>query len=179
VSFTSSEPTVVASPALSQISVASWSAVDNVYQQNLANATAAVLEVLNSNLNTWNFPSPNANVYRSLSPIFIAPCSPSPILDNPAFYPPIFIPAEPQPTVLTLPVSPIWPALTFGNDSDVPTSPEYIVTSAPVSPAPTNNLELLAHVTAFEDDYRLNNQENLLPAPTQDSFIHEHLGYNP
>ena len=178
-SFTSSKSTVVASPALSQISVASWSAVDNIYQQNLADATAAVLEVLNSNFNTWNFPSPNTNAFRSPSPILEVPRSPSPALDDPTFFPPVFIPAELQPAIPTLPTPPIWPALTFGNDSDVPASPKYIVTSTPVSPAPTNNLDLLAHIAAFEDDYRLDNQENLLPAPTQDSFVHQHLGFHP
>jgi len=150
------------SPALSQISVASWSAVDNVYQQNLADATAAILEVLNNSYNTWNFPSPSANTFRSPLPIVPAARLPSPVLDNPAFFPPVFIPAEPQPLVLT-----------------PPASPDYVITSAPVSPAPVTNLNLLAHVAAYKDDYRLDNQENLLPAPTQDSFVHKHLGYDP
>jgi len=58
VSFTTSEPTIVASPALSHISVAFWSTLDNVYQQNVVDATAAILEVLQSPHNTWNYPSP-------------------------------------------------------------------------------------------------------------------------
>ena len=155
-SFNTSESTVVASPALSQISVASWSALDNVYQQNVADATAAVLEVLNSNFNTWNYPSPDALAFRSPSPVAPPPRSPSPEL--------------------------VWPTLDNVEDFpflNVPDSPAYIVTSAPVSPAPANNLEVLAHIAAYEVEYRDDQKENLLPAPTQDSFVHQHLGFNP
>jgi len=155
VSFTSSEPTVVVSPALSPISVASWSALDNVYQQNIADAAAAVLEVLQSNHNTWNFPSPPVDTFRSLSPVVPVPHSPTPeltwpVLDNPEDYP-------------------------FLNVLD---SPAYIVTSAPVSPTPIHSLDVLAHVSAHELAYREDKKENLLPAPTQDSFIHQHLGHD-
>jgi len=156
VSFTSSEPTVVASPALSHISVASWSALDNVYQQNVADATAAVLEVLQSNHNTWNFPSPPANAFRSPSPVVPVPHSPTPeltwpVLDNPEDYP--FL--------------------------QVPNSPDYIVTSTPVSPAPVFSLDVLAHVAAHKPQYREDEQENLLPAPTQDSFVNQIFGGDP
>jgi len=155
VSFTSSEPTVVASPALSHISVASWSALDNVYQQNVADAAAAVLGVLQSNHNTWNFPSLPLNAYRSPSPVVPVPRSPTPeptwpVLDNPEDYP-------------------------FLN---VPDSPAYIVTSAPVSPTPVVSLDVLAHVAAHEPQYREDKQENLLPAPTQDSFVKRIFGGN-
>jgi len=155
VSFTS-EPTVVASPALSHISVASWSALGNVYQQNVADAAAAVLEVLQSNHNTWNFPSPPVDAYRSPSPIAPIPRSPTPeltwpVLDNPEDYP-------------------------FLN---VPDSPAYIVTSAPVSPAPVLSLDVLAHIANYEPQYREDEQENLLPAPTQDSFVNQIFGGDP
>jgi len=155
VSFTSSEPTVVASPALSHISVASWSALNNVYQQNVADAAAAILEVLQSNHNTWNFPSPPLNAYRSLSPVAPVPRSPTPkltwpVLNNPEDYP-------------------------FPNVLD---SPAYIVTSAPVSPAPTASLDVLAHIVAYKPQYREDKKENLLPAPTQDSYIHQYLGHD-
>jgi len=155
VSFTSSEPTVVVSPTLSHISVASWSALDNVYQQNVADAAAAILEVLQSNHNTWNFPSPPVDAFRSPSPVVPAPCSPTPkltwpVLDNPEDYP--FL--------------------------DVPDSPAYIVTSAPISPAPVVSLDVLAHVAAHKLAYREDKKENLLPMPTQDSFVHQHLGHN-
>ena len=154
-SFTTSEPTVVASPALSHISVASWSALDNVYQQNVADAAAAVLEVLQSNHNTWNFPSPPVDAFRSPSPVVPVPRSPTPeltwpVLDNPEDYP-----------------------------LNVPDSPAHIVTSAPVSPAPVVSLDVLAHVAAHELQYREDEQENLLPAPTQDSFIERIFGGDP
>jgi len=153
VSFTSSEPTVVASPALSHISITSWSALDNVYQQNIADATAAILEVLQSPHNTWNYPSPldvAAHVFQPIAPRSPTPELTWPILDNPEEYP-------------------------FLN---VPDSPAYIVTSAPVSPAPVVSLDVLAHIAAHKPQYRKDEKENLLPAPTQDSFIHQHLGHD-
>jgi len=155
VSFTTSEPTVIASPALSHISVASWSALDNVYQQNVADAAAAVLEVLQSNHNTWNFPSPPTNVFRSPSPVVPVPHSPTPKLT--------------------------WPVLDNQEDYpflNVPDSPDYIITSAPVSPTPVFSLDVLAHVASHEFEYREDEKENLLPAPTQDSFVHQHLGHD-
>jgi len=154
VSFTTSEPTVVASPALSHISVTSWSTLDNVYQQNVADATAAILEVLQSPHNTWNYPSPLDVAARVFQPI--VPHSPTPeltwpVLDNPEDYP-------------------------FLN---VPDSPAYIVTSAPVSPAPVLSLDVLAHVAAHEPQYCEDEQKNLLPAPTQDSYVERIFGGDP
>jgi len=156
VSFTSSEPTIIASPALSHISIASWSALDNVYQQNVADAAAAILEVLQSNHNTWNFPSPPANAFRSPSPVVPVPHSPTPkltwpILDNQEDYP-------------------------FLN---VPDSPAYIVTSAPVSPAPVHSLDILAHVSTHKLAYCEDEKENLLPVPTQDLFVEQIFGEDP
>jgi len=155
VSFTTSESTVVASPALFHISVASWSALDNVYQQNVADTAAAVLEVLQSNHNTWNFPSPPVDAFRSPSPVVFVLRSPTPELT--------------------------WPVLDNQEDYpflDVPDSPAYIVTSAPVSPAPVVSLDVLTHVATHKPQYREDEKENLLPAPTQDSFVHQHLGYD-
>jgi len=155
VSFSISEPTIVASPALSHISVASWSALDNVYQQNVADAAAAVLKVLQSNHNTWNFPSPPVDAFRSPSPVAFVPRSPTPELT--------------------------WPVLDNQEDYpflDIPDSPAYIVTSAPVSPTPVFSLDVLAHVAAHEPAYREDEKENLLPAPTQDSYVHQHLGHD-
>jgi len=156
VSFTFSEPTVVTSPALSHISIASWSALDNVYQQNVADAATAVLKVLQSNYNTWNFPSPPLNAYRSLSPVAPVPLSPTPeltwpILDNPEDYP-------------------------FLN---IPDNPAYIVTSAPISPTPVVSLDVLAHIATHEPQYHKDEKENLLPAPTQDSFVKQIFGGDP
>jgi len=155
VSFTSSEPTVVASPALSHISIASWSALDNVYQQNVTDAAAAILEVLQSNHNTWNFPSPPVDTFRSPSPVVPVPRSPTPELT--------------------------WPVLNNQEDYpflNVPDSPAYIVTSAPNSPAPVFSLDVLAHVAVHKPQYHEDEKENLLPAPTQDSYIHQHLGHD-
>jgi len=151
VSFTTSEPTIVASPTLSHISVASWSALDNVYQQNVADATAAILEVLQSPHNTWNYPSPLDVAARIFQPI---------------------VPESPQLWYSPSP-APVWSTL-----DNVPNSPAYIVTSAPVSPAPANSLDTLAHVTFYEPKYREDKKENLLPVPTQDSFVHQHLGHD-
>jgi len=154
VSFTTSEPTVVASPALSHISVASWSALDNVYQQNVADATAAILEVLQSPHNTWNYPSPldvTARVFQPIVPRSPTPELTWPVLDNQEDYP-------------------------FLN---APDSPAYIVTSAPVSPAPVFSLDVLAHVATHEPQYHEDEQENLLPAPTQDSFVERIFGGDP
>jgi len=154
VSFTSSEPTVIASPALSHISVASWSALDNVYQQNVADATAAILEVLQSPHNTLNYPSP----------LDVAAC--------------VFQPINPESPQLQYPSpAPVWSTLD-NVEAYIPDSPAYIVTSAPVSPAPVLSLDVLAHVAAYEPEYREDEKENLLPAPTQDSYIHQHLGHN-
>jgi len=154
VSFTTSEPTIVASPALSHISVASWSALDNVYQQNVADATATILEVLQSPHNTWNYPSPLDTAACVFQPIVSRSPTPEltwPVLNNPEDYP-------------------------FLN---VPNSPAYIVTSAPVSPAPVASLDVLAHVAAHKPQYRKDEQENLLPAPTQDSFVKRIFGGDP
>jgi len=155
VSFTTSKPTIVTSPALSHISVASWSTLDKVYQQNVTNTAAAVLEVLNSNHNTWNFPSPPVDTFRSPSPIVPVLRSPTPkltwpILDNPEDYP-------------------------FLN---VPDSPAYIIISAPILPAPINSLDILAYVSTYEPAYHKDEKENLLPAPTQGSFVYQHLGHD-
>jgi len=153
VSFTS-EPTIVASPTLSHISTASWSALDNVYQQNIADATATILEVLQSPHNTWNYPSPLDVTARVFQPI--VPHSPSPEL--------------------------VWPVLDNPEDHpfpNIPDSPVYIVTSAPVSPAPVFSLDVLAHVATHEPQYREDEQENLLPAPTQDSFVEQIFGGDP
>ena len=153
-SFTTPEPTVVASPALSHISVASWSALDNVYQQNVAYATAAILEALQSPHNTWNYPSP----------LDIAACIFQPI-----------VPRSPTPELT-------WPALDNLEDypfPNIPDSPAYIVTSAPVSPAPVFSLDVLAHVATHKPQYHEDEQENLLPAPTQDSFVERIFGGDP
>ena len=160
-SFHTSESTAVASSALSHISVASWSALDNVYQQNVADATATILEVLQSPHNTWNYPSPLDIATRVFQPITSTSQSPQ-------------LQYSPSPT-------PVWATLDNIKDFpflNVPNSPQYIVTSAPVSPAPVNSLDTLAHVAFYKPEYCEDKKENLLPAPTQDSFVHQHLGHD-
>ena len=155
-SFTSSESTAIVSPTLSHISVTSWSALDNVYQQNITNAAAAVLKVLQSNHNTWNFPSPPVDAFRSLSPVAPVPYSPSPKLT--------------------------WPVLEDVENYpflNVPDSPQNIVTSAPPSPVLNNSLEDLANAAHREEHFRLLEQDDLLPPPTQDSFVERIFGGDP
>jgi len=160
VSFHSSEPTIVVSPALSHISVASWSTLDNIYQQNIADATTAILEVLQSPHNTWNYPSPLDIAAHVFQPINSAPQSPQ-------------LQYSPSP-------APVWATLNNveGFPFNAPNSPNYIITSAPVSPAPVYSLDILAHIATHKPQYCEDEKENLLPAPTQDSFVHHHLGYN-
>ena len=76
----------------------------------------------------------------------------------------------------------VWPTLDNIKDFpflNVPDSPTYVVTSTPISPAPANNLEVLAHVAAHKLAYWEDKKENLLPVLTQDSFVYQHLGHNP
>ena len=67
--------TAVASPALS---VASWSAIDDVYQVNIIAAQQVIEDFLNSPHNTWNYPSPNTSpdVHPRRSPTPSIPFSP-------------------------------------------------------------------------------------------------------
>ena len=88
--------TTVASPALS---VASWSAIDDVYQVNIIAAQQVIEDFLNSPHNTWNYPSPNtspdAHPRRSPTPSILF--SPVPIValsfvfPNPSVTPPNFL----------------------------------------------------------------------------------------
>ena len=66
--------TAVASPALF---VASWSAIDDIYQINITAANQVIEEFLDSPHNTWNYPSPNTSPHRSPTPSI--PFSPVPI----------------------------------------------------------------------------------------------------
>ena len=84
--------TAVASPALS---VASWSAIDDVYQINVTAANQVIEDFLNSPHNTWNYPSPNTSPRCSPTPSI--PFSPVPItaptfiFPDPSVTPPNFL----------------------------------------------------------------------------------------
>ena len=84
--------TAVASPALS---VASWSAIDDIYQINITAANQVIENFLNSPHNTWNYPSPNISPRCSPTPSI--PFSPVPItapsfvFPNPSATPPNFL----------------------------------------------------------------------------------------
>ena len=88
--------TAVASPALS---VASWSAIDDVYQVNIIAAQQVIEDFLNSPHNTWNYPSPNTSpdVHPRRSPTPSIPFSPVPIVapsfvfPGPSVSPPNFL----------------------------------------------------------------------------------------
>ena len=88
--------TAVASPALS---VASWSAIDDVYQVNIIAAQQVIEDFLNSPHNTWNYPSPNTSpaTHPRRSPTPSIPFSPVPIVTpsfvfpDPSVSPPNFL----------------------------------------------------------------------------------------
>ena len=89
-------PTAVASPALS---VASWSAIDDIYQINITAANQVIEDFLNSPHNTWNYPSPNTSpdVHPCCSPtpsILFSPVpivAPSFVFPDPSITPPNFL----------------------------------------------------------------------------------------
>ena len=84
--------TAIASPTLS---IASWSAIDDVYQINITAANQVIKEFLNSPHNIWNYPSPDTHPCRSLTPSI--PFSPVPIIapsfvfPDPSASPPNFL----------------------------------------------------------------------------------------
>ena len=88
--------TAVASPALS---VASWSAIDDVYQVNIIAAQQVIEDFLNSPHNTWNYPSPDTSpaTHSRRSPTPSIPFSPVPIVapsfvfPDPSVTPPNFL----------------------------------------------------------------------------------------
>ena len=88
--------TAVTSPALS---VASWSAIDNVYQVNIIATQQVIEDFLNSPHNTWNYPSPNTSPDNQprRSPTPSIPFSPVPItvlsfvFPDPSVSPPNFL----------------------------------------------------------------------------------------
>jgi len=145
----------VSSPS---ISVASWSDLNAVYQENSAAALEVVNNVLNSPCNTWNYPSPG-----------------SPHLQ----YPPISRASSPvvpwSPTVATSPELPfefVVPGFPFlaptgpgPYDTYIPQSPQYSTSSASAG-ITLVDLDTLEPTPVDPNPYVVCSPSPLTPAPT-------------
>ena len=84
--------TTITSPVLS---VASWSAIDDIYQINITATNQVIEDFLNSPHNTWNYPSPNTQPHRSSTPSIpflpVPITAPSFVFANPSVTPPNFL----------------------------------------------------------------------------------------
>jgi len=190
----------VSSPS---ISVASWSDLNAVYQENSAAALEVVNNALNSPRNTWNYPSPGSpqlQYPRASSPV--VPWSPtvasSPELQVEFVIPgfPFLAPTGPGPYDVYIPQSPQYSTSSASAgitlvDPDTleptPVDPNpYVVRSpSPLTPAPT--LKALRATAEFDLEQlgkesathviRLAQEEldSLLPPFTQDSWSHFQL----
>jgi len=189
----------VSSPSLS---VASWSDLNAVYQENSAATLEVVNNVLNSPHNTWNYPSPRSPrlqyppVSRASSPV--VPWSPT-VASSPEFIVPDFPFLEPTghgPYNIYRPQSPQYSTLstsasiTLVNPDTLEPTPidinPYVVRSpSPPTPEPTEealcttakfDLEQLREETAAHV-VRLAQEEldALLPPLNQDSWSHFQL----
>jgi len=189
----------VSSPS---ISIASWSDLNTVYQENSATALEVVNNVLNSPHNTWNYPSPGSPrlqyppVSRASSPV--VPWSPT-VASSPEFVVPGFPflePTGPGPYHVYIPQSPQYSissasaGITLVNPDTLEPTPididPYVVRSpSPPTPEPTEealraaaefDLEQLGEETAAHI-VRLAQAEldSLLPPLTQDSWSHFQL----
>jgi len=177
----------VSSPS---ISVASWSDLNAVYQENSAAALEVVNNALNSPRNTWNYPSPGSPrpqyslVSRTSSPV--VPWSPtvatSPELQLEFVIPgfPFLEPTGPGPYHVYIPQSPQYSTssastgITLVNPDTLEPTPvdidPYVVRSlSPPTPEPT---EEALHAAAKFDLAELN---ALLPSFTQDNWSHLQL----
>jgi len=192
----------VSSPS---ISVASWSDLNAVYQENSAAALDVVNNALNSPRNTWNYPSPGSPCLQypprsTSSPV--VPWSPtvatSPELPFEFVIPgfPFLAPTGPGPYDIYIPQSPQYSTSSASAgitlvDPDTleptPVDPNpYVVRSpSPLTPTPTLkalrataefDLEQLGEETATHV-VRLAQEEldDLLPSFTQDSWSHFQL----
>jgi len=151
-------------------SIASWSALDNVYQYNVQATGQAINNFLASPRNTWNYPSPgsSASSFGDHNPAFIATVTApqSPILFSPVLRYPGCTDAISPGILLVNPLT----------DSPViPQSPTYHVRSpSPDFPTPEGFLGLINKAIT-----RLEKQENQPLVPTtQDAFVHAHLGHD-
>jgi len=156
----------VSSPS---ISVASWSDLNAVYQENSAAALEVVNNVLNSPHNTWNYPSPGSprlqypSVSRALSPV--VPWSPtvasSPELQFEFVVPgfPFLQPTGPGPYDIYIPQSPQYSTSSASAgitliDPDTleptPVDPNPYVVRSPSPPTPAPTLEALRAAAKFD-----------------------------
>jgi len=196
----------VSSPSLS---IASWSDLNTVYQENSAATLEVVNNALNSPHNTWNYPSPGSPALQyppssTLSPVVpwlpTATSSPKPHFEFivPSF--PFLIPTGPGPYDIYNPRSPQYSTLsasagiTLVNPDTLKPTPvdpnPYVVRSpSPSTPEPT--LETLRAVAKFDleqlgaettaEVVRLAQAELdvLLPPLTQDSWAQYQLTNSP
>jgi len=188
----------VSSPSLS---VASWSDLNAVYQENSAAALEVVNNVLNSPHNTWNYPSPGSPRLQyppSSTSSPVVPWSPT-VASSPEFIVPGFPflePTGPGPYNVYIPQSPQYSTLsasagiTLVNPDTLEPTPididPYVVRSpSPPTPEPTEealraaaefDLEQLGEETAAHV-VRLAQAEldTLLPPLTQDSWSYLQL----
>jgi len=188
----------VSSPS---ISVASWSDLNAVYQENSAAALEVVNNVLHSPHNTWNYPSPGSPRLQyppSSTSSPVVPWSPT-VASSPKFIVPGFPflePTGPGPYTVYIPQSPQYSTssasagITLVNLDTLEPTPidldPYVVRSpSPPTPKPTEealrvaaefNLEQLREETAAHV-VRLAQAEldALLPPLNQDSWSHFQL----
>jgi len=188
----------VSSPSLS---VASWSNLNAIYQENSAAALEVVNNVLNSPYNTWNYPSPRSPHLQypptsTSSPVvpWLPTVASSPEFIVPGF--PFLAPTGPGPYVEYTPQSPRY-STSFADtgitlvdlDTLEPTPIDinpYVVRS-PLSPTPEPTEEALRAVAEFDLEQlgeetaahivRLAQEEldTLLPPLNQDSWSHFQL----
>jgi len=188
----------VSSPSLS---VASWSDLNTVYQENSAAALEVINNVLNSPHNTWNYPSPGSPHLQyppssTSSPVI--PWSPT-VASSPEFIVPSFPflePTGPGPYNIYIPQSPQYSTLSasvgitlVNPDTLEPTpidlDPYMVCLPSPPTPEPTEealrtaakfDLRQLGEETAAHV-VRLTQEEldSLLPPLTQDSWSHLQL----
>ena len=185
------------------ISVASWSDLNAIYQENSAAALEVVNNALNSPCNTWNYPSPG-------SPQLQYPCASSPVVPwsptaasspelhfefvVPGF--PFLEPTGPGPYDVYIPQSPQYSTLSASAgitliDPDTleptPIDPNPYIVRSPSPPTPAPTLEALRTAAKFDLEQlgeetaahvvRLAQTEldALLPPFNQDSWTHFQL----
>jgi len=145
----------VSSPSLS---VASWSNLNAVYQENSAAALEVINSVLNSPHNTWNYPSPGSPHLQyppssTLSPV--VPWSPT-IATSPEL-----------PFEFTVPSFPfLEPTGPGPYDNYIPQSPQYSTSSASAG-ITLVNLDTLEPTPIDLDPYMVRSPSPPTPKPTE------------
>ena len=188
----------MSSPSLS---IASWSDLNAIYQENSAAALEVINNVLNSPHNTWNYPSPRSPCLQyppSSMSSPVVPWSPT-VASSPEFTVPNFPflgPTSPGPYDNYTPQSP-WYSTSFANPSITLVNPDTLeptpidlnpyVVHLPSPPTPKPTAEALCATAKFDLEQlgeettahvvRLTQAElnALLPPLTQDSWSHFQL----